>query len=198
MSVVIGVCSTNFCLFAADTRRVTARGDSLVFDNDSTQKIFKINQNVLFGATGLFGASEALLDPLAMFPSPDMITVSNAQNATSDYTRHCLSKLSVRNYLIGGKEDSGEFSIRYLHYNGENRNIDIQVFKPTPPYAYAFVCALPADLNAESIQYQNLVGQLINRCTTIPTLVEGLAQIIRDISDRDSSVGKEVVALLVT
>lgn len=198
MSAVIGVCSTNFCLFAADTRMVSERGDSLVFDNDSTEKIFKLNQNVLYGATGLFSASEKLLDPLAIFPAPDVVTISNAQNATLDYMRHHISKLSVRNYLIGGKEDSGEFSIRYLHYNKETRNIDIQVFKPTPSYAYAFVCALPASLNAESMQYQNLVGQLINRCTSITTLVEGLAQIIRDISDKDVSVGKEVIALLVT
>lgn len=198
MSTVIGVCGINFCLFAADTRMVTEQNGSLVFHNDDTKKIFKINQNVLFGATGLFHANETIIKPLEFFPNPNVVTVSNAQAATLDYMRQHLSTLSVRNYLIGGKNDSGEFSLTYLHYNKATHNIDVQVFKPVPPHSFAIICALPASLEPDAQRYQDLVGQLVNQCTSINDLVEGLAKIIRDIADKDASVGKKVLALLVT
>ncbi len=198
MSVIIAVCGTNFCLFASDTRMVTLKKDSLVFDNDNTQKIFKLNHNLLFGATGLFLASETLLSPLTSFSNLNEITISNAHDATLDYMNNHLSILSSRNYLIGGKDAEGHFSLRYLHYNKVTQNIDVEVFTPNPPYSFAIVCALPASLESEGQQYQSLVGKLVNQCTSIDELVKGLAKIIRDISNRDNSVGMQVTALCIT
>ena len=68
MSVVIGICGTNFCTFWADGRRVVSDPETAtgyrVDGDDHYQKIFKLNDRVLFGASGVFLMGEDLRDPV--------------------------------------------------------------------------------------------------------------------------------------
>lgn len=198
MSAIIAVCSTNFCLFAADTRMVSMQNGSLVYDNDNTEKIFKLNKNLVFGATGLFHASETLLAPFSSFADQTQITISDAQDSILSYMNNLSPTLSSRNYLIGGKDESGNYSLRYFHYNKASGDIETQIYKPKPPYLFAIVCALPQNLESDAQDYQRLVGNLVNQCDTLDNLIKGLAQIIRTISERDNSVGKQVSVVLIT
>lgn len=100
--------------------------------------------------------------------------------------------LSSRNYLIGGKDKNGSYTLRYFHYNKASGNIETQIYRPEPPYLFAIVCALPQNLESDAQDYQSLVGNLVNQCDTLDNLIKGLAQTIRTISERDNSVGKQV------
>lgn len=60
MSAVIAVCGTNFCTFAADRRMVIPDENTFLCANDETDKIFKVNDRVLLGMTGIFWRWEHL------------------------------------------------------------------------------------------------------------------------------------------
>lgn len=71
VSIVVGVCGTNFCSLISDGRKINpvAEDDNKfrILD-ESFPKVFKVNKRVLLGATGIFPVDEKITDPIKCLP----------------------------------------------------------------------------------------------------------------------------------
>lgn len=107
MSAIIGICGTNFCSFIANKRMVTNKFHSpnqMVVENEDFQKIFKINENMLFGCTGYFNKYESLFDPLRLI-GLNTVNLESIRNACVTYLERYQSTVQNRTYLIGEKKE---------------------------------------------------------------------------------------------
>ena len=132
MSAIIGICSTQFCLFVADCRLMAIQNGLTTFANDDTDKIFKINNNLICGATGAFVDGEDFLEPLKCFSSLDSITFDMALNAIKDYTIcnfQMIDSCGARNYILGGKQD-GVYYMCTIHYNDKTKKLNLSPVAP--------------------------------------------------------------------
>ena len=85
MSAIIAVCGNNFCSFIADTRRVVSSGDRFLFGDDDTQKIFKLNSNVLYGMTGLYDTHSSILAAVSAIQDLSHACVDDVKDCVLDY-----------------------------------------------------------------------------------------------------------------
>ena len=85
MSAVIGVCGLNFCSFIGDRRRVTNGEKTWELIDDNTQKVFKLNNNVLFGMTGLYYTRDNILDPISSIQNLKKASVKSVVDAVISY-----------------------------------------------------------------------------------------------------------------
>lgn len=200
MSVIIGICGVNFCTFWADMRQVSYRPDG-TFDvaNDHTQKIFKLNDRVLFGAAGKFMGDEYILAPTHAIPNLERASVKIVKTSVVDYLKKqnkLYGNLTVRNYLIGGKQNNGTFIIYNVHWNSDTKKVEVSEYVPHPPTsAFALSMALP---NCDS-QYismcESFASDCIHNATTVRQLDAGISNLIRKISATDRTVSPESMSL---
>lgn len=196
MSTVIGVCGTNFCTFCADSRRVAYSSGGIEIVDDSTQKIFKLNDRVLFGAMGIFTLSENYLDPFNVYPNKSVITVRMAYKAVVDYINRNMNSIYgclFRNYFVGGKDNKGNFCIYEIHLNPETHEAETTLRMPQPPmYNFSISCGVPFSLQAQKEKYMDLVGVAVTSGRTHWDMLHGIRNIINEIAKNDITVGGEM------
>lgn len=196
MSTIIGVCGTNFCTLCADSRKVAYGSGGVEVVNDSTQKIFKLNDRVLFGAMGIFSSYESFLAPFEVYPDKSVITVRMAYKAVIDHINRNMNSICgcmFRNYFVGGKDNKGRFCIYEIHLNTETKEIETTLRIPEPPtYNFSVSCGLPFSLQTQKQEYIGLVGDAVTSCSTHAQMVDSLKNIINKIAENDVTVGGEV------
>lgn len=196
MSTVIGVCGTNFCTFCADSRRVAYKSGDIEIVDNSTQKIFKLNDRVLFGAMGIITASENYLDPFNVYPDKSIITVRMAYRAVVDYINRNMNSISgckYRNYFVGGKDNKGNFCIYEIHLKAEAKEIETTLRMPKPPvYNFSVSCGVPFSLQAQKQNFIDIIGNTIASSTTHADMLSGIRNIINKIAKMDITVGGEM------
>ena len=200
MSTVIGICGTNFCSLCADSRRVVDHASGWDVADDETQKIFKINDRVLFGAVGVFETTEGLTAPFDVYPDKDAISVRMAYKAVSAYIERNVRRCWVapRWYIVGGKDNKGDFCLYEIHLNGETGVVDVVLRKPAPPvFNFAMTCGLPPAMLPQRQKYMDLVEGVITSSRTHGEMLSGIGDIIRGIAAEDMSVGGEVMTISV-
>lgn len=201
MSTIIGVCGTNFCTLCADSRKVAYTSSGVEVVNDSTQKIFKLNDRVLFGAMGIFASYESFLDPFNVYPDKSVITVRMAYKAVVDYinrNKNSICGCMFRNYFVGGKDNKGRFCIYEIHLNTETKEIETTLRIPEPPtYNFSVSCGLPFSLQPQKQEFVDLIGNTVTSSTTHAEMLNGLKKIIDRISEVDITVGGEVQSVSV-
>lgn len=201
MSTIIGVCGTNFCTLCADSRKVAYHSSGVEVVNDSTQKIFKLNDRVLFGAMGVFASYESFLDPFNVYPDKSVITVRMAYKAVIDYLNRNINSICgcmFRNYFVGGKDNKGRFCIYEIHLNTETKEIETTLRLPSPPtYNFSVSCGLPFSLQAQRQKLIDSVGNVVASCATHAEMLSGIKNIIGRIAEEDITVGGEVQAVSV-
>lgn len=199
MSAIIGVCGTNFCSFLADRRLTTTYEGKTKVVSDDFHKIFKINNHVLFGATGLFERIEAIVEPLGSFRKWGDLTVQAAYNAAVKYAEdHLFAMPLARNYLIGGKDGSGRFCMYEVHVNFETCKVETRDMTPQPPNSnFGVSCCLPLRLTDRVDEYTDIVGKRVTNCTHHKEMLKQVADVIAQIADQDMTVGKQIEALTI-
>lgn len=200
MSAIIGVCGTNFCSFIADGRMVRNSKDGVTPVSDNIQKIFKINDRVLFGATGWFEQHEEITSPLDVYPNKSVITLRMAYKAVLEYIeQHKYAMPQTRNYLVGGKDNKGQFCIYEVHVNFETFKAETALRAPVPPeYNFAISCALPPKLASRVDEFTSMVGSCIRSCSYHQDMLQKVAGVIRKISEMDDTVGTNIMTLSVS
>lgn len=193
VSAVIGVCGENFCSFLGDTRRTeNTSGNLYAFHDDETQKVFKLNNNLLYSITGLIDKNETLLTPLSAIRDLSQATIDDVcQSVLNDFESKKYTMPKARNYIIGGRDLLGKFTIVYIHCNFETFKPDVQVYKPQNGQ-FAVVCALPPRLHDQVDKYINMVDKIINSCKTHSEMISKTATIIGKIADVDDTVNHTV------
>ncbi len=194
MSILIGICTERFCLLFGDTRRVDYDGDRKKVLDDETQRIFKVNERVLFGMIGSAGGMEALFAPLRGFQDKDAITMRLAVRATEGYLKRNLGALGgPRGYLVIGSDNRGRFCSHELRADPETGAVETTVRQPElPDEPYSVACMLPPDLAGDREGILQQIGRAARDAGDPEELAQRVCRLIREISKKETSVGKNI------
>ncbi len=200
MSAIIAICGKDFCTFVADLRLVSIdENGNTKFNNDNTEKIFKLNNQLVYGATGVFNNSETFFSPLKLFKDYSYLTVNSVCCAVKEYMFSNLTMLKrnkARTYLIGGKDNNGKFTLRVIKYDAPLNKIIEEDYTP-PENGVAFCLSLPTQAKLYEEQYKLMVEKAIVDSSKDIDLVKNTASIIREIAHVDSTVSEKAMALIV-
>ena len=199
MSAIIAACGVKFCAFIADLRVVTFdENDNPTFANDHMQKIFKLNDNVLFGATGRFNGGETIFSPLSRFSNFEGLTITAVCTAVKEYmteNMEILKRNKARTYLIGGKDSRGNYTLRVIRYDESNNKIVYDDYTPVSAVSTSYALALPSKAQLQEPKYTLMLEDVIRNATTIQNVVDGAKAIIQEIAKVDSTVSEKTMAL---
>ena len=200
MSMVVGVCSTNFCSLIADTRRIGYTEDDKPFcKDDHTSKIFKINDRVLFGAAGRFRTNETLTAPIDPFVDKSAISLRTAYKAVVEYIEKHRSEIYLpRNYLVGGKDNKGRYCVYEVHYDGLGE-ITTTLRMPEPPQSnFGISCCIPNGVVGYKKLIMNLLNNSVLNAKDHKDMIERVSDVIYKVADHDASVNKNIEVLTIT
>ena len=198
MSAIIGICSTQFCLLVADRRLVSIQNASTVVANDDTDKIFKINNDLIYGATGVFVDGEDFLEPLKCFSSFENITLDMALNAIKDYTIcnfQMIDSCNARNYILGGKQDS-KYYMCIIHYNGKIKKFEFESYCSSGD-TIKYQLILPPNAVPFENQLRAEMSDMFDKAKTIEALIIESGKLITKIATIDDSVGNTMNYVIV-
>ncbi len=205
MSTIIGLCGTNYCLLASDSRMVTPDEEgNWTVKNDSTNKIIKVNDNVIYGATGQFWSSERIDEPIRHREYTNEASLLETVAITEKYMADNLVKVMSfrRQYIIAGREYDGSFCIVTIRLNDEKKGIERTVYRSDDPRHHASVIALPASLsdkeNAE--RYSAILYGEVIKCKSLNELIASVNNVIHQIADADvqHTVGGDTKYIVLT
>lgn len=203
MSVVVGVCGTNFCTFWADGRRVVNDSESpsgyRVDGDDHYQKIFKLNDRVLFGATGVFLMSEDLCDPVNTIADLSNASAKMVKNAVVDYLKTKHDPELIRNYLVGGKERNGAFVIYEIAWDTAQRKaLVVERRLKQSRGGYAISMSLPIGEKQLAQKALSAAQAMVQQASDHEDLEHKITSVIYSISRLDDTVGPEAMSLTIT
>lgn len=114
-----------------------------------------------------------------------------AQQAVVRYLEKMKSEISYsRNYLVGGKNAKGKFSIQEIHFNPQTG--DIVTTNREPEAGFAISCALPANLMADQNKVLQTIGELVRASKTHTRMLEYVKQLIQGLYAYDNTIGGKV------
>jgi len=123
--LLIGVCNKDSVLLCADSRTTFYDGEKFE-EEDTCKKLFQLNDNLLFGACGVFGENEMLIEPF-INKSTKMLTFERGIERISDYLLGEIAighELADRSYILAGKNRYGKYSIAHVSYNAADNQIE--------------------------------------------------------------------------
>lgn len=192
----------NFCTFWADTRKVTNKNGSIEVISDNQQKIFQVNDRVLFGAGGWFHQNENLQDAYSSIENIDNASVKIVKNAVVSYMNNmAFPNLYPMNrcYLVGGKTNNGVFVIYEIRWDSIKNKVVVTERLPTPPSSnFGISFMLPNATPEFAGDYMNRVASCIKSSVTHKNLSENICNLIDDIASIDQTVGHGKAVLSIT
>lgn len=197
MSTIIAVCGNNFCTLVADKRKTTYNESGPCIEDDNFDKIFKINDRVLFGVTGIMWEKD-ILEPLNIYPDKSIITLRQTYKAALEYLdkKFVQTKSKTpRNYIVAGKDNKGIFTIYKLHYDIYECKIETEIYSASNGI-FGIAFAAPEGFSPENISKAIKKIELsVQNSTTHESLVGYLSEVIKQISDVNPTVGKNISVL---
>jgi len=196
LSIVIGICANNYCTFLADQRRVSFVGinEPNNVEDEKFEKIFKIGNNLLLGATGIYASDERLTDAIG-----DATDIDSAFDNIISYLVFAQQRgrlFANRIYLLGGKNRDGENSLYTIKYNSNEHKIDTQKQSiPVGINATTFQCALPNVAAMNSEKYNNDITECIKIAKTHQEMIIRIKSVIEDVAEVDDTVNKNISVL---
>lgn len=124
--LLIGVCNQDAALLCADSRTIFYDGENFEKD-DTCKKLFKLNENLLFGACGIFDENEMLIEPF-INRGCKMLTFERGIELINDYLLGEIAighELTDRSYVLVGKNRYDKFSLAHVSYNAADHQIEI-------------------------------------------------------------------------
>lgn len=197
MSAIIGICGENFCALLADTRKTTNSRGTYVVADDNTQKIFRLNQNVILGAAGLFNYDESILSALDSISDKSGASLEDIYEAVCRYLES--NKYTIpptRNYIIGGRGGDGRFCVYEVHMNFESYEIETTIRKPDSG-EFAITCALPPRAVSMKESIIASVEKSIHTSRTVNEALQKSASVFYEIAQADDTVNTKVMTVMV-
>lgn len=197
MSVVIGICGTNFCSLIADGRLVVGDYPNIQVVSEKVMKVYKINDQVLLGGAGWFLGSEEITSPLDIYPDKGSITLVTAVDSIVKYIEKRKHKITAnRNYLVGGKDEEGRFAMFDIQYDAVVHKISVNPRIPHPPrFNFAVVCCFPPKIEERYNEFFEKVSACVTTSREHREVVTKVAQVISEIAQVDDSVNSNVLAV---
>lgn len=198
MSVLIGICGEEYCLLFGDTRRVRYEGEQVRVTDDRSQNIFRVNDRVLFGMTGLSAGTEALFAPLRGFRDKGAITLRLAVRVAGDYLRRSMGALpGPACCLAVGIDNKGRFCA--CEITGDGGQVETAERRPELPESpWGIACILPPGLAGERAHYLEQIESIAQKAGSPEELAEQVCSLIRRMAKRDSAVGKAINVYMIS
>ena len=172
--------------------------------SDSTQKIFKLGSNVLFGAAGLFRKGETPSDPfkecdmgVITYDSAKTILMNHASAIAYDLFRGKLA----RQYVLGGKDENGEFHMVTMSHKLDGEFAGKFLVTDWTPYVDGGISAtilLPFQLPEVTKGYMNMLSNKIKAASSTTEIISAANEVLQSIADNDETVGHTGMAIMVT
>lgn len=197
MSVVIGICGTNFCSLIADGRLVIGDYPNIQIVSEKVMKVYKINDQVLIGGAGWFLGNEEITTPLDIYPDKGNITLVAAVDSVVKYIekrKHIIT--ANRNYLVGGKDEAGRFAICDIQYDAVLHKTSVnQRIPQAPQHNFAVVCCFPPKINERYAEFFKKVSDCVTTSRDYREMVNKVVRVINEIAQVDDSVNSNVLAV---
>ena len=194
MSAVVAMCGKNFAIMASDSRMVElCDGEVVRVVNDNVEKIVRVNDHVMLGIAGDYGAYEHILVPI----KSNGYSLDLPQVAQEAYNRARSFKLGTLplTVFVAGKGRDGEFVIAELaSANGYYPDL----YLPGDTNERYIRLAAPFIKDKEVLR---LVNERLDKAAASGSLAEAkdrLSNLIKNIANRDCSVNKVVRCKIVT
>lgn len=199
MSVVIAICSEAFCLMAADSRcMINNDNGEWTFKDDSTRKIFSVENKVLFGGAGQFWNTEKIYSPI---DNIRVLTLDRVANLAEHYINdHALViDRYRRTYVMCGRDNDGLNTIIGINYDAETKRARRMVYKPYIKGSIVSEMILPNALKDQADRYNDLLSKEVLAADSMVELKARLANLIRKIGkdDIEKTVGGKVQFLMI-
>lgn len=183
-------CGVNYCLLASD-KRVTFRNNTDHIEvDDSFEKIFKVNDNVIFGGTGSFWGNEDVYEPIKSRMN-DRLSIVDAVKMTEQFMYDNLVYVSLmkRNYFITGKDEDDIYYLVRVSLNEEERSVQTISYVPKDLKQNATMLVLPHSLGdiRQAKKYNKMLNDSVKIASVLPDIYLGCSKIILSVSNDDPS-----------
>ena len=200
MSVLVGICTGSYCVFFADQRE-TRVDENDIRVSDGVEKIVKLNERAMIGATGYFPDPETAPAAIAKIAN----RIDDIEHATVDGVLSTVSVFLEENplwrhchkYAIAGVNADGNHCI-YSIKLGENNHVVVERIIPgvnTPPIG--MYVALPPSLTGQTDRVQKGVEAVIKASNGKADFISRMKRYIADITKDDPLVGGEIQHIIV-
>lgn len=190
VSTIITCCGINFCMMAADKRKSFQSGDESIVLDDNTEKIFRVNNNILFGGSGVFWGNEKIYEPIKDRMN-DRLTIVDAVKMTEDYMYNNLAFVRAlkRYYFISGRDDDGIYYLVRVCLREKDKCVHTDSFVPMRKDQKAYMIALPKSMESDenATRFNQMLDKAVGGAESLPDLYLESAKIIRTVEKEDTS-----------
>lgn len=195
LSAVVMVCGTNFCTFVSDGRCVKfdKNGKIIGIRADDFQKIFKLNEKLIYGTSGQFNLDGDILAPFDEYPDKSVLTMNMAIKCIERHLERCNYGIGDRTFLLGGKNNKGQFQLNTFVHKSSFSPVEKEVLIPSDGQFYVKT-AIPPDVNQDDIRKllnKNIYGT--SPWSSLDDLKSHMRDTIIDISKINNSVGGKIM-----
>lgn len=187
--LMIGVCGEEGVTLCADSRSVFFDGECFVAD-DRCRKIFRPNEHLLYGACGVFGENDTLVEPLAGRNVAEL-NVDMATDIVADYLIGEIGAgrtLYERSYVLGGLDADGLPCLSIISYNSKTGTVSTDITRTDGKSAY--VLMLPPSAMANKAGWRAMFEELLADGSRV--LPERMNVFIRELTHISELVGGEL------
>lgn len=195
MSIVIGVCGRDFCTLFSDNWNVLSDDSGRTVHTASAKKVFRINDQLILGTTGVFDTDEDICGPVRILENSESLRLTDAgaaliQFMDQDHVR--LQACEHRNYLLGGINLHGQLCMWHLHFNAKLGYTEISTCQPDSSHRYATLLSLPFSRPDQQQYWINRVHYATLNCSTQDELVSPVTRIIQDLHAANPATGDQI------
>lgn len=199
MSVVISVCAQNYFVILGDNRLVRFDPRSAMIPelvSDDYNKVFRVNQSVAFGVTGVLSShDEDLQEPLLRLRNKNVASIHEVKDCLVQQVRD-ISFQFVRNYIVGGKLADGTFGVYDLHWDPKHQQME-ETYTHVDSAMTKISLSLPG---LAMSKYEHFLSR-VQEALSVKRLDEALPKlcaIIGEVADCDPSVGCKETVITIT
>lgn len=120
---LIAVCNEHGAAICGDSRMMALDGDKALFMDDC-RKVFKVNDELLYGVSGMFHTDSMLIEPL-VGKKAERLNVGNMATAIQNYLleQKAIGDLRECSYILAGKDRGGRMCIASIRYSEDDDTI---------------------------------------------------------------------------
>lgn len=174
---IVAVCGIDYCMMT-----------SYRCKKDLCSKVYKINDNVMVGATGTFRIEENPLEPL-IGARVKAISLEELTMLIEDYMvdrRTCASIYPDRKYIIAGREYDGQFCIVSIEFIDNHKELHRSVYRPNKE-AIAAVLSAPRYFSDDKSEFFELFKKGLRACNDVAELRKYIELVTRKLSSVECS-----------
>lgn len=200
MSILIAICVDDHVLLAADTRLTTHdKENEIEYINDDYHKVFRLNDNLLFGCGGQFFYNEPLTAPF-IIKDTSTLSLEDADTCIHEYMNVVFEKMPPfgnRSYILCGRNQDGNMCLYHYYFNLATQEQDCVKHNSAESDKGYSCIGLPPKLTKDTDKYLRMIENILDSSTCEQDIKNGVSKIINSVAEIDVTVGgtPEIITL---